>query len=134
MSSPGSILNESQHSYDLLYSNAPLTTNESWNAIMEFWILNSLSYKAVESLLQLLKLHCPSPNNLPGSFYKLKKYFQKKQQEVSRKQYCSRCDKEVPVENDSCDNRECKMCKAELSQLYVLDFERSLTQMCEGIA
>lgn len=105
--------------------DSPLTTEK---VIAEFWIVNNLSYKAVKGLLDLLQLHCPSTN----SFYKLRKYFHKKQQQVSRKQYCSKRDTEVPVQDSKCDKLACS--KIELSQLYILDFERSLIRICEGKA
>ena len=120
-------------SSELLYANAPITKKESWNAIMEFAIHNNLTYKAVEKLIQLLRLHCPTPNHLPSSFYKLKKYYQKQQQKIVRKQYCSVCNRELPFGNERCSNKECRKNMAEVSHLYITDFEKSLVNICEGM-
>ncbi len=119
-------------SSDLLYCGAPITTSKSWNAIMEFTIETSLTYRAVEKFIELLQLHCPKPNHLPNSFYKLKTFYEKQQQRITRKQYCSRCDNGVPLGNGKCIRRECQKSMAELSHLYVTDFEESLVQICEG--
>lgn len=124
-----------------LYCNAPLTTKESWDDILQFWVLNNLTYKAVESLLALLNRHCPSPNNLPKSFFKLKKYYQRQQQQFTRKQYCCKCNEEVSLSGNH-DNSSASTCSrshhgdekmTELSQLYVLNFEASLARLCEGM-
>lgn len=47
-----------------LYDGAELNQGSSLWAIMDFCITHKLSYKAQSSLIELINLHCPSPNRL----------------------------------------------------------------------
>ena len=98
---------------------------------MEFSMENNLTYTGVEKLLQLLNFHCPTPNNLPSSFYKLKKHYQRGCQNFTRHQYCSECDEESLLHQE-CSKRECRQKKAELCQYLNVNFEDDLQKMIEG--
>ncbi len=95
-----------------VYAGAAITTQQSWNAIMEYAITNNLSYSGIESLLDLMKLHCSIINNLPSSLYKLKKFYEDQHSHFTRQQYCSGCDEEVQL-REVCTKRVCKQKKEE---------------------
>jgi len=57
-----------------LYKDAPLSTEASWYATDQYAVANKLSYQATAQLLELIQIHCPSPNSCPKSLYLLKKH------------------------------------------------------------
>ena len=129
-----SSLNQTEHFFQQpLYPGASLTTDDSWHAIMQFSVENTLPYRCIEKLLDLLRIHCPAPNNLPSSFYKLKKHYDNQYHSFTRKQFCSLCNSEVPL-GEHCSRRQCRQMKAELCQNYTLNFDDSLRQICEGMS
>ena len=52
-----------------LYPGSVLSVCAAYCLIMQFAIASKLSYTAIENLLKLLQLLCPSSNILPSSFY-----------------------------------------------------------------
>ncbi len=83
---------------------------------MEFSINNNLTYSAIENLLDLLKFHSLTPNNLPPSLYKLKKRYHDVNDNGIRQQFCSGCYNEI-ILREVCTRRSCQQNKAELCQL-----------------
>ena len=114
-----------------LYSSAPISTHDSWHAIMKFVIENSLTYRSTEQLLELLNTHCPQPNNLPSSLFILKNRFYQESQHITKIFFCSNCNKEVPLQQ-KCNERECRHKNVEVCQYFILDFEEDLQKMYEG--
>ena len=114
-----------------LYSSAPISTHDSWHAIMKFAIENSLTYRSTEQLLELLNTHCPQPNNLPSSLFILKNRFYQESQHITKMFFCSNCNKEVPPQQQ-CSERECRHKNVEVCQYFILDFEEDLQKMYEG--
>lgn len=76
-----------------LYEGASISIAAAYCSIMRYAISSKLSYTAIGSLLMLLQLLCPSPNHLPTSFYKLKKFFQGYQSDFKKKRVCPHCER-----------------------------------------
>ena len=74
-----------------LYNGSSVTLCGAVSAIMNFCTSAKLSYVAIEKLLKLLDLLCPSPNCLPRSVYLLKKFFKRFKFEYSLNEYCAEC-------------------------------------------
>ena len=117
-----------------LYDGAPVTTEESMLATYMFAIRNKLSYQATSQLLELIKIHLPSPNSFPKSFYKLKKHLSGMAALKLRK-FCSSCLDEIPEGQKECGKRKCKQsCKlSSLSYYAVLPFQEHIEYIFEGI-
>ena len=110
-----------------LYSSAPLTTEESMYATYQYAIRNKLSYQATSQLLELIRIHLPSPNCYPRSFYALKKYLSG----MATLTLCSTCLEEVPKEYKHCHKRECK--HSSLCYYAVLPFQDNLESIVSGM-
>ncbi len=110
-----------------LFPGAPLTTEASWCAIMQFAISHKLTYTALSELADLIKAHCPSPNNCPSSVYKLKKHFSYLTEGCNHYRFCSAC--LTMIEGKTC---ACRSKKAEQCQLSTLPFEKHLKWIYSG--
>ena len=117
-----------------LYDGAPVTTEESMLATYMYAIRNKLSYQATSQLLELMKIHLPTPNSFPRSFYKLKKHLSGIATLKLRK-FCSSCLDEIPEGQKECGKRQCKQsCKlSSLCYYAVLPFEEHIEYIYEGI-
>ncbi len=113
-----------------LYAGAPISTDASWCAIMQYAVSNKLTYKATTDLLDLMKIHCPSPNNLPTSFYKLKKHFSTLNSGCTYYNFCASCLEEVP--GKKCSSRQCQRMNAEICSLVLLPFDHCLREIFHG--
>ena len=87
-------------------------------AIMQFCMAHKLSYTAIGDLLNLLQLLVPTPNLLPTSVYRFKKFFQRFKIEYTYTNYFSNCDK--IKEECCCDHPTCN------SHLAHIPVEKSL--------
>ena len=58
--------------HELLYKEASITTSTSSVLLMKYAMKHKLSIKALTDLLQIAKLHCSSPNNIPSSLFHFK--------------------------------------------------------------
>ena len=74
-----------------LYSNAPINMAVSCLLIMTYAICHSLTGEAIAALLQLIRIHCPSPNKISKSLYHFRKYFQHITVPVKFYHFCSKC-------------------------------------------
>ena len=54
-------------------------------------IANQLSYSAIENLLKLLHLFCPSSHQIPSCLYMLKKFFRQYTSSYEKKRVCPSC-------------------------------------------
>ena len=113
-----------------LYKDAPLSTEASWYATYRYAVANKLSYQATAQLLELIQIHCPSPNSCPKSLYLLKKHLSRDHWKVS--QYCSLCMDQVPTKQKVCSKRDCKKNGSQLCYFAVLPFEEHLKDMFAG--
>lgn len=84
-----------------LYTNAPLSTEASMYTTHLYAIKNKLSYEATAQLLDLLRIHFPSPNFYPSSLHVLRKHLSV-MSSLSVTQFCSNCRKEVPQQQKRC--------------------------------
>ena len=111
-----------------LYSNAPVSVEESVYATYLYVVKNKLSYQATTQLLNLLQLHIPSPNLYPQSFHLLKKLVEESTK-LKVKHYCSTCLDEVP-QREQCSAASCS--RSALSHFALLPFEEQLKDMFTG--
>ena len=74
-----------------LYSDSLISQSSSSLLIKQYSIRHSLTQAALADLLQLLRLHCPTPNLLPSSLYSFEKQFRSMQYPVTLHYYCSDC-------------------------------------------
>ena len=107
--------------FNPLYSGSTTTTCGAYYATMHFAIENKLPYTAINNLLQLLKLLCPQPSNLPKSFYKLKKFFKAFGASYETKEYCVTC------QSSGADTaRACCSCTTEKGHLVHINLNKAL--------
>ena len=74
-----------------LYPGASVTICAAYCAIITYAIANKLSYSAIENLLKLLHLLCPSSHQIPSSLYMLKKFFRQYTSSYEKKRVCPSC-------------------------------------------
>jgi len=112
-----------------LYDGAPLSTEESMYTTYLYAIKNKLSYQATNQLLDLMRIHFPSPNFYPQSFHTLKKHLAGKTT-LKMRQFCSGCLDEIPQKQKHCGKRACK--HSGLSFYAILPFEEHLGNIFSG--
>ena len=105
--------NESRFQHELLYKEASITTSASRVLIMKYTMKHKLSREALADLLQILKLHCPFPNNVPSSLFHFTKHFKDFQYPVKYHYFCNTCLSEVPENAECCSNQDCSYSFAE---------------------
>lgn len=81
----------SDNMFPPLYPGASVTICAAYCAIMTYAIANKLSYSAIENLLKLLHLLCPSSHQIPSSLYMLKKFFWQYTSSYEKKRVCPSC-------------------------------------------
>ena len=77
--------------FEPLYHSAPVTVNEFMLMFLSIIISFNLSYKAVEAILQLLKIILPYPKNVLKSKYFFQKYFNAAATDITQFFYCQTC-------------------------------------------
>ena len=88
--------------HEPLYKEASITEAASNVLMMKYAMKHKLSWEAVADLLQIVKLHCPSPNNVPSTLFHFKKYFKDMQCPVQHHYFCSTCLSEISVNDKIC--------------------------------
>ena len=106
-----------------------MTNEESVLATYMYAIRNKLSYQATSQLLELMKIHQPSPNSFPRSFYKLKKHLSGVAS-LELRRFCSSCLDEILEGRKQCGKRQCK--QSTPSYYAVLPFQEHLECIFEG--
>ena len=91
----------------LLYKEASLSTAASNVLMMKYAVKHKLSWEALADLLQLVKLHCPFPNNVPSTLFHFKKHFKDLEYPTKHHYFCSACLSEASENAKVCSNREC---------------------------
>ena len=121
-----------------LYDGAPLTVSASGILIMQYKMRHKLTSESVADLLELLRLHCPTPNYCIPSMYHFKKQFRSLAHPIQFHYFCSNCLQSVDELLKVCSNPLCNSDLTEVgarssfietdieSQLQVL-FERKCT-------
>ena len=79
--------------FNKIYDGSTISVCSLNCCVMKFAIKHSLTYKAIDDLLDLLNFVCPKPNLLPSSIYKLKQFFKQYESQTSSKRYCIKCGK-----------------------------------------
>jgi len=105
--------------------------------IMKYAIKHNLTMDALTDLLQLVKLHCPSPNNIPSTLFLFKKHFQELQYPVIYHDYCNSCLMEISDNSEVCSNQECCTVNKSVSSFIELPVRLQLpdktTVLCRAI-
>lgn len=92
-----------------LYEGSALTAHSSSVLILQYKMRHQLTEEALADLLQLIKMHCPIPNQCPASVFLLKKHFPNLNYTVQLHHYCSRCMQGVDIgRHKTCTNELCK--------------------------
>jgi len=74
----------------LLYEGSGLTVAAS-SILLQFKMKHKLTQEALGDLLELMKLHCPSPNKCHQSLYLFTKQFRELKLPVALHYFCSSC-------------------------------------------
>ena len=112
----------SEEMFEPLYFDSPTTVCGAYFSIMYFVGQNKLTYTLTGHLLDLMQLLLPSPNKLPTSFYKFKKFFQQFGSNYEKKDYCVNCD--TFVQSSSSTEKCCQ--SAKMGQLVHIPLEKPL--------
>lgn len=107
-----------------LYTNATTSVCGALSMVMAFSSRHKLSLTGVADLLNLLKLLCPTPNNIPGSLYKFCQHFQNFQGGYKRTIVCSECHSPLTNSRSRCLNHSCGQISA--SYLVHLPIQKPL--------
>ena len=109
-----------------LFDGSAINTDTSWCTIMYCAIKNKLPYTVLESILGLVQLHCPVPNQIPTSLYKLKTRFNYLLHGCSYFKYCNNCMAQI---EQHCSNAACARVKATKSYLAILPIKDRLKEL-----
>lgn len=91
-----------------LYSGAPLTLCSSNLLIMQYKMRHKLTDESLADLLQLLKLHLPTPNRCLPSVYYFKRHFRDLACSVKFHYFCSSCSQAINEPSSNvCSNQLC---------------------------
>lgn len=91
----------------LLYDRSQLTVSASSVLVLQFKMKHKLTQEALGDLLELLKLHCPSPNKCFQSVYLFTKQFHELKLPVTFHYFCSSCLRIVKDNDRNCQNTSC---------------------------
>ena len=106
--------------HELLYKEASITTSASSVLLMKYAMKHKLSMEALTDVLHIIKLHCPSPNDIPSTFFHFKKQFKDFQYPVKYHYFCNACLSEVPKTVEFCSNQACSYSFTKANSLSVL--------------
>ena len=120
---------------DLLYDGAPITVSASYMMIFFFAKKYNLTLSGFQSLLQLIRTHCPQSNKCAKSVYKLKSFITEKfggLEAHTTFRYCAVCCKKVQ-EGRTCATPGCTGKSKPLVQFYAGDLTPQLKKRMESI-
>ena len=114
-----------ESSFEPLYNGSTVTVCGAYLCIMKYAITAKLSYKAIQGLLNLLQVICPSSNKLPKSLHKLKMFFRKYTAPCTSSKVCSKCS--TPCQGPS-KQTNCEKCSSatELGNFIHIHIAKSL--------
>ena len=90
-----------------LYEGSVQTAYSSSVLLLQYKMRHRLTDEALEDLLQIIQMHCPSPNQCPTSVYKLNKFFPQMTYQIELHHFCSQCRESIDSEskNNACNNK-----------------------------
>lgn len=109
-----------------LYNGSAINADTSWCTVMHCAVKNKLPYSALESIIDLIQVHCPKPNMFPTSLYKLKTHFNYVLHGCTYLKYCDNCMAEV---DGVCPNAACTRVKAKISYYALLPIKERLKEI-----
>ena len=121
----------------IIFPQCPLSLNASILLVKKFQMRHKLTQVAVSDLLQLMKLHFPSPNNFPSSLFLFNKQLPVLRDPVEYNFFCSRCLGELPDKDCTlCPNAACNQNLSDIgavSSFIELPLEPQLTTILESM-
>ena len=114
----------------LIFENAELSVAATWHGIMQFSLVNRLSYSAMSNLLHLLAFILPSTNQLPKSVHLLKEEYCCSIP-VEQK-FCAGCLAEVGDKDSCCQKPLCKKKHADVCRFVNVPFDDHLKHICQS--
>ena len=111
---------EDTFSHDL-YNGAQISVGLSVILIMSFVINHGLTDAALRDLLQIISLHCPSPNLCITSLYIFKKFFAATKFNFKRHYYCPSCKTSIDDLRLECPNVACGERLSNPDQSYFIE-------------
>ena len=91
----------------MLFQDCPLTVTSSL-LLIKYQMRHKLTQEALSDLLQLMRLHFPTPNLLPSSLYLFNKQLPLLGDPLEYTYFCSRCLQELSSKDESmCSNSSC---------------------------
>ena len=109
-----------ESSFEPLYNGSTVTVCGAYFCIMKYAKIAKLPYKAIEELLNLLQVICPSSNKLPKSLHQLKKFFHKFTAPYTCSKVCSECSS--PCHGTA----NCENCSSEYGNMIHISIAKSL--------
>ncbi len=100
--------NEMQQGTCLVFNDCPLTVATSTLLIKKFQMRHGLTNEGLGDLLQLIRLHFPSPNRFPTSLYHFNKEIPVLREPLEFNYYCSSCLQEIDKNESRCPNGSCQ--------------------------
>lgn len=100
--------NEMQQGMCSVFDNCPLTVATSTLLIKKFQMRHGLTNEGLSDLLQLIRLHFPSPNRFPTSLYHFNKEIPVLKDPLEFNYYCSSCLQEIDKNDSRCPNGSCQ--------------------------
>ena len=74
-----------------IYEGSDISIHASSVLMLQFKVRHDLTEQALTDLFQLIRLHCPRPNNFISSIYQFKKQFQNLYYPIVLHYFCSSC-------------------------------------------
>ena len=91
-----------------VFQGCPLSKSSSNLLVLKYKIRHNLTLQATSDLLDLLQLHCPSPNSIPSSLHCFNMQFPTLCYKTTLHYFCSSCLQLVPNKQTStCPNTSC---------------------------
>ena len=114
-----------------LFTESRLTRSSSHLLITKYAARHTLSNVAIQDLLTLIKLHCPSPNMCFKTLYEFQRHSEDSQKTVTYHYYCSNCTQEVSSALEEC----CSNCHVHLKDRGSLSsfLELNLESQFQGL-
>lgn len=113
-------LHEDTFAHDL-YNGTQISVGLSLILIMSFVINHSFTDAALRDLLQIISLHCPSPNLCITSLYIFKKYFAATKFNFKRHYYCPFCKSSIDHLQLKCPNIACEKKLSNTDRSYFIE-------------
>ena len=119
-----------------VFANCPITETTSNLLILRYSTRHNITQEAIHDLLQLLSIHCPTPNAIPRSLHSFHSSFPSLQQKFTMHYFCSSClQKLFSKQTITCPNIDCGKSlktKRAISSFIELSIETQITNILQS--